>query len=472
MHRAGIRPLTPGHHYFQGTAAVLHFAALPASCTPEVIRASDAQIEMQLPGKRVWANVAARNGIMWQPGNVDSSVKVFGGPNHAWPDYWFNECEGGHWRKVRMVIMPRVRDSQSHRLLGESRYTFPVKVHGSCAEAHKSKRLTANYKEEWGDGSGSFRALGARGDRPQTNAIGTASTIPQINAYFTDRPVEPTWFTPAPSYLCGNADTHFVDQIVWSSWGGETATGTGVAGGGCEAFRPDGTTYPVGPAQPSPVTVTLGGKQECAGFTIYTTDSLELAPGAPEPAFWPRLRTGRAPCNAGAPGCTADQLPGHFEAHGPADCALRLERLVGHRKLDVGWQPRTPPGTVPQLRRLLAAKWSGWGQATTVGRGALLDQHPTGHGRETDLLWPAEVELSDPTWCPRLGEHALNANFGNPISYTSLKLTLYGSGLPETKNRAYNARLMIQARELAGQAGLPTRVFRQHVPIPRTDCGF
>jgi hypothetical protein len=206
MSYAGIRPLTPGRRRFQGTAGVLHFGAMPESCSPSVTRSMDGKIEMQLFNRpSVWANVAARNGISWQPGNKEGGVRVFGGPNHAWPDYWFNECRRGHWLKVRTIIMTRVRDGVTHELLGERSYVFPVRVHGSCAEAKRSKRLTANYKEEWGDGSGSLRPglmssntqkLGiVRPAHPPTSCQSTdsASQSPQwrMRSFFTKPSVRP-----------------------------------------------------------------------------------------------------------------------------------------------------------------------------------------------------------------------------------------------------------------------------------------
>lgn len=299
----------------------------------------------------------------------------------------------------------------------------------------------------------------------------SAATMAQINAYFTNRPVEPTWFTPTPSYWCANfSDMRYVDQVSWSSWGGKTATGTAIAGAeGCEPSNKDGVTAPIAS---SPVSVVLSGRRQCGGFSVYTRYSLQLAPGAVEPSGWSRLQYGRFPCNVAAAGCTADAIPGRFEAHGPAACALGLDRLAGRRKTAVPWRPKQPPGSV-RLRRLLAAKWRGWRRATTVGRGAMLDQHKGAHGQLVDLLWPAEVELSKPIWCPRLGEQQLQGDFGNALVYTRLKLTLYGQGLPETNDRARNARMMVRARHLVGRPGLHKQVFRQHsTGADAAACGF
>lgn len=296
-----------------------------------------------------------------------------------------------------------------------------------------------------------------------------------INAFYTDRPVEPDWFTPTPSYWCSNysTDLRYVDQIQWSSWGTSTATGTAIAGRNCikTITSPEPTFEPVQPIDGSPVTVTLGGRKPCGGSLVYTTYSLELAPGAAQPAFWSKLHHGGMPCNAAAPRCTADLVPGEFEAGGPVDCGLGLESLVGHKKVAARWQPKTPPGQVPQLRRVLAAKWKNWGLNTAIGRGAMLDQHKIGHGREIDLLWPAKVELGDPVWCPHLGEQQLQGNYGNPISYTTLRLTLYGEGLEENKSTS-SSKLMIRARNMVGRPELRKQIFTQRSRIDRAYCAY
>jgi hypothetical protein len=160
MHRAGIRPLTPHHHYSQGMSGWFQLAAMPEGCAPTYVRSLQANFQMQkASNRRVWINIGARNGnVENPPGNAEGVAEAFYGPNHAWPNYLFNECVGGKgWLKVRAVLMPKVKDGASHQLLGESRYTYPVKVYGSCKEARYSKRATATYKEEWGDtGSGSL----------------------------------------------------------------------------------------------------------------------------------------------------------------------------------------------------------------------------------------------------------------------------------------------------------------------------
>ena len=162
MHHAGLRPLTPRHWHSQGTWGWFLFLPLPEGCSPGVIRAVTGQLQMQKRSNRsVWINVGAKNGNLdWKSPNEEGRAVMLGyGPDHAWPDYLFNECIGGKgWLKVRGILTLKVKDGSTHEVVGESRYTFPVTVHGSCKLARISKRETAGYKEEWGgQGSGSLR---------------------------------------------------------------------------------------------------------------------------------------------------------------------------------------------------------------------------------------------------------------------------------------------------------------------------
>lgn len=155
MHRAGIRPLTPGRYYSQATRGVFLFPALPERCAPTYVRGLGSMLQMQRRTDRnEWVNVGAN--ATEQPGNSERHVRFRSSPNHAWPDYMFNECVGGKgWLKVRAVLMVRVRHAETKQLLGEQRYVFPAKVYGSCKAARQSAKTTEDYEEEWGEGSGS-----------------------------------------------------------------------------------------------------------------------------------------------------------------------------------------------------------------------------------------------------------------------------------------------------------------------------
>lgn len=153
MHRAGIRPGTPGRYLSQGTSGVFFFPALPEGCKAYT-RSMGSKLEMR---RGQWATIGTRNAE--QPGNGERYVTLSDGPTHAWPDYVFNECVGGKgWLKVRAVLMVRVRNAETKQLLGEQRYVFPAKVYGSCKAARQSAKATEDYEEEWGAGSGTRRA--------------------------------------------------------------------------------------------------------------------------------------------------------------------------------------------------------------------------------------------------------------------------------------------------------------------------
>ena len=311
------------------------------------------------------------------------------------------------------------------------------------------------------------------GATAMTVAASGASPEPtRINAPFTDRPVEPAYFAPEWNRCFGSHAARYVDDIHWTTWGSETAAGTGIAGRGCLEESIPGPPFPPEPPEPegSPVSITLGGRQKCAGAVVYTTYALSLEPGAPTPNKWSDMHSGSFPCNPAAPGCTVYVIAGESPRRGPSDCALRLESLRGHRSVPASWKPRTPPGQVPQLRRVLSAVWKNWGGVRAVGRGAMLDQHRLAHGAETDLLWPAKVELAHPIWCPRLGFQSPGSH---ATSYMALRLTLYGRGLEEKKGqRGYNASLMARARHLVGKHGLKRRVFRQRATATQSTCGL
>lgn len=150
MHHAGIRPGTPRLWHSQGTSGWFQVSPLPEGCTASIVRAVVGQVQMQKRTDRgVWINVGAKHGnIDWKGSEF---FELFYGPNHAWPDYRFNECVGSQgWLKVRGILVVKVKDASSRQVISERRFTFSAKVHGSCKLARYSKKVTAHYKEEWG----------------------------------------------------------------------------------------------------------------------------------------------------------------------------------------------------------------------------------------------------------------------------------------------------------------------------------
>lgn len=157
MHHAGIRPLTPHLWHSQDIQGMFSLPAMPEGCAPSFNRTLSGQLQMQKASDRTrWIN----QGTPHNPqalGNEAVRVQLSFGPTHAWPDYLFNECVGGGgWLEVRDVLTLRLRDGQTHQVIGQRRYIFSVQVHGNCRRARYSKKATAHYKEEWG-GSGRER---------------------------------------------------------------------------------------------------------------------------------------------------------------------------------------------------------------------------------------------------------------------------------------------------------------------------
>lgn len=184
MHHAGIRPLTPGRYFSQGTDATFLFQALPEGCAA-VTRSIGSMLQMQQRSDRQdWINAGAKNGVAEQPSNGERYVNFNAAPNHAWPDYMFNECVGGKgWLKVRAVLTLRVKSGDTHQLLGEQSFVFPGKVYGSCRAARASAKATENYQEEWGDGSGSRRGRAADS---QSMCVAAVLAKPQLDAATVD----------------------------------------------------------------------------------------------------------------------------------------------------------------------------------------------------------------------------------------------------------------------------------------------
>jgi hypothetical protein len=243
-------------------------------------------------------------------------------------------------------------------------------------------------------------------------AAGGSQTI-YINSPWADQPVMPTRFSPdnladfnptkAGAYNLNN----YVRKIQWTSWGGQTAEGTGEV----SLLREDGST--------SPVVVTLSGLESCAGISVYTTYSLALAAGAEQPAGWPKGETGHFPCVP-----TLSDFY-HGERLSRRDnCITGLDRLLSDQKIIAKWKPR-PKGHNWFLCEL---HFRSWGGTRAVGTGtARLRSHVAKHGR---FEWPMRIELSQPIWCPRLSGGWVGA-----VTYSSLSMVLRGGQLANAGNQ-------------------------------------
>lgn len=301
-----------------------------------------------------------------------------------------------------------------------------------------------------------------------SNAVATASatpTPPYINSPFADAPVEPTRFTPlyVSSHYERNDNGGYIRNIKWSSWGGIEAVGTGEVGRlESEEFFEEG--YPVVvPELTSPVTVTLGGRTDCAGIPVYTTYSLELAPGAKAPKHWPHGKSGSFPCKPTVYGYGGFQTKsGEFQTRSHP-CLFEEFRFGGSSTKPHGtimrWQPKLPQTSRKVGSAFCYMKWKHWGGTSTSAEG-IRRTLTFPHTRNT--YWPATLELSDPIWCPIATSES---PWLGAITYSSLRVTLYGDGTPTggTNNPPQSA---------VGDHTGKKRVYRERIRSSLAECVY
>jgi hypothetical protein len=251
-------------------------------------------------------------------------------------------------------------------------------------------------------------------------------SVPYINSGFANRPVEPTRFSPGlvgehPSRaLTFTPVNNYVRSIRWSSWGGKEAVGSGRVS--LLHGEPGYEMVTWLPEETSPVTVRLGGLRECLGVKVYSTYSLELAPGAETPMGWPRGQQGSFPCHI-----ESESFDGGKDFR--TDCGyVGLEPPAGAFGGNPHFQepPWTPHLPIPGINwldfcRLRSRNW-GSSVATLIGSGVAL-LHPD----RQDHAWPVKLELSHPVWCPSAGNEGPWPG-GSAVTYGAIRLTLYGKG--------------------------------------------
>jgi hypothetical protein len=249
---------------------------------------------------------------------------------------------------------------------------------------------------------------------PSSALAAGGSQTTYINSPWADRPMMPTRFSPDnladfnPTKVGAYYLNNYVRRIQWTSWGGQAAEGMGEV----SLLRENGST--------SSVTVTLGGLESCAGISVYTTYSLALAPGAEQPAGWPKGKAGRFPCIPSL----SDQYQGQRLSR-RSNCLSGLYQLSSDPTfpLIATWTPR-PPGKYWFLCEL---RFQSWGSDKAVGSGTVrLRAHEAPRGR---IEWPIRIELSQPIWCPRLAGGTTGA-----ITYGRLKIVLQGGQLGNAGN--------------------------------------
>ena len=151
------------------------------------------------------------------------------------------------------------------------------------------------------------------------------------------------------------------------------------------------------------------------GCEVYMKYSLTLAPGATAPEGWPSGQAGTFPCRVESASiggfrhreesCTYTGLQPAFEGKNP--------------------QFKTPSwkGDAPKHLVFCMLKSRNWGApvATLTGDAVAL-RHPYRQNHQ----WWAKLELQRPIWCPSAAYEG--PPWGAAITYSAIRLTLYGPG--------------------------------------------
>lgn len=244
---------------------------------------------------------------------------------------------------------------------------------------------------------------------------------------------------------------NYVRSIEWTRWGGSIAVGEGEV----SLLGGSGATHESPPAGTSPVEVVLSHLKLCTSVPVYTAYRLKLAPGAAEPAHWPEGSSGRFPCS-GILGAFYRSRPPRGRIEG---CTVGLYEPRAHHGdqgglsvAPVRWKPPLPgKGKVV----LCDFKWSTWdGPGGRAQASGLLERRELDHGE--DRIWPARFEWFKPAWCPGAQQGQI------PISYTELRVAIYGSGRRPTKSSLSEY----------DNNGLPMTARSRQTFTPGPRCGF
>jgi hypothetical protein len=215
--------------------------------------------------------------------------------------------------------------------------------------------------------------------------------------------------------------------LSWSSWGGDTAAGSG------QAFITWLETGSHHGEATVPVIVTAGGRQECGGLSVYTTVEMQLAPGQAAPPHFTAVQRDkeiqRCQIHAGS------YVAGHEERTDPRGCffaGLSHHLLFRH------------VGSFPSGIFYCAMRWKGWGSATATGVGV---------ARKGEQQYGLRVVLSDIRWCTPWG-----------VSYTRETAELWGDAERFGGQGNVTRRAAAHLEFLIGRAGQPHR--RAHDSAP------
>lgn len=288
---------------------------------------------------------------------------------------------------------------------------------------------------------------------PPTDAVGVSGSDPYINSIYADSPIRPTRFSPSDIGTLTSLDiNNYVRSIEWSSWGGPEAVGAG------QVSLLDGSSadYESPPGRTSPVTVMLGGLRPCGGVPAYTTYSLQLAPGSKEPTHWPQGQAGTFPCTSMVISVSAAPTTPRVGKRSGA-CTEPLAAPVSTKEeptsVTIPFHPK-PPGKGPTF--LCSLRFHNWGGKSAFADG-LVENLSNDHRARRN--WPATVELSGRIWCPAAARGGKSVA-GEPITYSTLKLTIYGPPRFPTPKTLHSY----------GHRGLKGRVFWQRMQPTAEAC--
>jgi hypothetical protein len=215
--------------------------------------------------------------------------------------------------------------------------------------------------------------------------------------------------------------------ISWSSWGGETASGTGVARLGGQNSR--------GPieSQSEPVSVQVGlsGRTACGGADIYTSLAVNLAPGSAAPSDW---SFARAEGGAQRTCWPVDGCP-----EGQSTCTVIDDTVSDHPyRGTLGGRPIIEPEPFGPRHWLYRMHFHDWGSPAAVGDGLLVSPDrmagcASGAAAcENARVYAARYTLADPHWCVARafrGPHG-SAGVSTGLNYTSATVEVFGNGTP------------------------------------------
>jgi hypothetical protein len=213
-----------------------------------------------------------------------------------------------------------------------------------------------------------------------------------------------------------------VNGLSWSSWGGDTATGTGSLEVRSSDTRP-GHVQPYA-SQTAPVSIMASHPVPCGGQLVYSHFTLTPLPGASEPRDFAEVQTRQLPCHVQALGYYAGI---EAVANTTGDCLFK------------GVANALPSGF--GYLGYCRMEWKQWGQASTVGTGiGRAVTLPSGcDGRHSECDYGIRVRLGTPAWCPAYG-----------MSYTRERLEIFGSGVvTDSEPRAVEIAPSVEHRLLA-----------------------